>query len=176
MVNNNFMNTTTPNLLSSQQAAEFLTQVLGPKRFDQFTQEALEQLNEMRYMEWSVESMVDHITAEMNSTWHGKQPRIADFQKMVGESRSKCKEYKVELADSCARVTMMRVYNENDFDFAKINLQELLGFFSKKSSATTTPTLYLTITGKKLYTELDVTIILSGVYVVINFYRKTFNN
>jgi hypothetical protein len=151
-----------------------ISQLLGPARFCAFAEEAQKELEQLSYQKWSPEFLADFICEEMrNPVWQGRQPGIAEYQKMVAESKKSCRHYEILAPYTHAKLTLTKVNSIDDFEFARAMLLDLFEFYSADTPAKGTPPVYLVIIGRKSYSEMQLTIFLSGVVAEIIFSKKS---
>jgi hypothetical protein len=161
--------------VDSNSTAALLEQFLGKNRYRSFVREANDQIDSFQYRKWSADSMVDYVSAEMRkSQWIGRQPTIAEFESMVRESRRLYRSVDVELYQSNSKMFITRFQSEDDFDLAKIHLTELLSFYDKHTN-TDPPDLFLSILGRKHFSEIKVVGVVSGVCLGFEFKRLSGN-
>jgi hypothetical protein len=167
------MSTPAANFIDAKTALPLLTQLIGPRRFQAFTNEAELALQKLEYSAWSPYFLADFISEEMRKpSWNKRQPTIKDYEKMVVESRKKCVDYELTLVDSNSTITFSGAHLENDFDFAKVILSELIDYFGKgATSLAKGPPIYVLIQGSNLYEEIKLSTSLSGVWTEISFIK-----
>ncbi len=158
------------NFINAIASMQLLSQLLGPKRFYIFAEEARENLQRLTYSVWSPEFLADYVSNELRKPqWQGRQPSVLEYQKMVVNSRRICREYEIQFPASQAGLKLHRVKTVDDFDFAKVMTLDLLDYYSGNSSSNVIPPVYAIMKGRKLYSEIQVTLVLSGVLVDIVF-------
>lgn len=165
------MNTHPSNFIDAKTTLPLLTQLIGPRRFQAFANEAEQALKTLEYSAWSPYFLADYISEEMRKpSWNKRNPTIKDYERMVVESRKKCVDYELVLVDSNSTITFSGAHHENDFDFAKVILSELIDYFSKgAASLAKAPPIYVLVQGSNLYEEIKLSTSLSGVWAEISF-------